>query len=212
MILKVIQNKLKGNNYFSLILEKPEGFDFYPGQYLDVKLTNDSRAFTISSSPTEGLLMITSKIGRTSFKKFMQKLKKGDVITASHPVGTFILDESTPAVFIAGGIGITPFRSIIKYILDRKIPTTITLIYSASRDFAFKNELDKWQKQLPGLKIYYLDTSKEGRLSQKRLNTFGHSFIYYLAGSHGFVDNLEEILLKMGVDETNIRTDRFDGY
>ena len=121
----------------SLILEKPKGFSFYAGQYLDVKLlVNDplgnTRAFTISSSPTEDFLMISPKKGITKFKKALENLKIGDIITTSHPAGTFILDETESAIFIAGGIGITPFRSMIKYALDQKLITPITLIYSNS--------------------------------------------------------------------------------
>lgn len=229
MILRIIKNKKLGNNYFSLILEKPKGFDFYPGQYLDIELPvkdkfGKTRAFTIASSPTEDFLMITPQIGRTPFKKFMEKIKTGDTISASYPAGTFTLDESSPAFFIAGGIGITPFRSMVKYVLDRKISTPIILIYSSSKEFAFKKELDIWQKQLPNLTIHYLDTNKEDRLNRRKLlkaisdkqslrsNDLKLDTIYYLAGSHSLVDNLEDILLNLEIDQINIRTDRFDGY
>lgn len=228
MILKVIKNKKLGNNYFSLILEKPKGFNFYPGQYLDIELPvednppdggGNTRAFTISSSPTEDFLMITPQKGKTPFKNFMEKIKTEDTITASHPAGTFTLDESSPAVFIAGGIGITPFRSIIKYVLDKKISTPITLIYSSSGNFPFKDELDSWQKQLPNLTIHYVNTATDDRLNIKGVftlypknNNSQASLIFYLAGSHAMVNSIEAMLLKMGIDQTNIRTDKFDGY
>lgn len=227
MTLKVKRNRPEVDSCFSLILEKPTGFSFYPGQYLDVELpvkdkNGNTRAFTISSSPTEDFLMITTKKGVSVFKKYLENLRSEDIITTSHPAGTFTLDEKTAAVFIAGGIGITPFRSIIKYVFDKKIPTPITLIYSASDDsisagknlFIFKDQLDQWQKQLPNLKLNYLDTNKEGRLDrQKLLKALENGeIIYYLAGPPAMVDNLENILLKGGIDQTNIRTDRFDGY
>lgn len=217
MILKVQQKKSETNNSFSLILEKPQGFSFYAGQYLDIELPvqdklGNSRTFTISSSPTEHFLMITSKKGITPFKKFMEKLKKGDTITTSHPIGTFTLDESVPAVFMAGGIGITPFRSIIKYALDKHLSTPMTLIYCSSGDFVFKEELDQWQKQLSNLTTNYIDTSKEGRLKKLDTKHIIPNTIYYLAGPPTMVDDLENILLKEGTDQTNIRTDRFDGY
>lgn len=214
MILKVISKKAETKNTFSLVLEKPANFSFYTGQYLDVELPvqdkyGNTRAFTIASSPTEDFLMITSKKGTTPFKKFMENLKPGDNITASHPAGTFTLDESEPAVFIAGGIGITPFRSIIKYVLDQNFKTPLTLIYSNSdNNFLFKKELDWWQKQLPNLKIQYVVTSKEGRPPV----TCNLSTIYYLAGPPKMVDDFAKMLLELGVDETNIRYDRFDGY
>lgn len=217
MQLKLIKLKKESNNCFSLILEKPAGFKFYPGQYLDIKLpVNDpngkTRAFTISSSPSEDFLMITPKKGITPFKKFVENLKVGDEIESSHPAGTFTLDETSPAIFLAGGIGITPFRSMIKYALDQKLKTTITLIFSNSdEDFPFKKELNGWRQQLPDLDIIYYNSSENGRFSKLPTTTYNLP-IYYLAGSHSFVNNLAQILLYAGVDETNIRYDRFDGY
>lgn len=230
MQIKIKDIKKRTKDTFSLIFEKPEGFAFYAGQYLDVELPvydkkyGSSRNFTISSSPTEDFLMITTKKGGTLFKKFMASLKPGDTITASHPAGTFILDETEPAVFLAGGIGITPFRSMVKYVLDKSLSTPITLIYSNSdEDFIFKKELDSWQKHLPNLTIYYIVTNKAGRLNEEKLQQLYPRFakrakpytlnpIFYLAGKPSMVDDFEEILLRLGVDSTNIRTDRFDGY
>lgn len=212
MQLKITAKQDFGN-YFSLIFEKPLGFYFYPGQYLDYELEKDTRAFTISTSPTEDFLMLTAKKGPSEFKKALSKLKPGSEITTSHPVGTFILDESSPAVFIAGGIGITPFRSMIKYALDQKLKTPITLIYSNSDDnFLFKQELDKWKQHLPKLNIIYHNSTKNGRLTTLSPKPYPLNPIYYLAGSHGFVDNMEKILIELGVDQSNIRYDRFDGY
>lgn len=217
MILRVLNKKTEGKSSLSLIFEKPKGFDFYPGQYLDIKLpvkdpNGDTRAFTISSSPAEDFLMITPKKGISNFKKALEKLNVGDAISSSHPAGTFILDESSPAIFIAGGIGITPFRSIIKYALDQKLKAPITLIYSNSdQNFLFKNELDQWQKLYPKLSIIYHNTSIKGRLTSLP-NINYHSPIYYLAGPPKMVDDFEKILLEMGIDGVNIRYDRFDGY
>lgn len=212
MVLKIIDKKTEINGCFSLIFQKPAGFFFYAGQYLDVKLGGDARAFTISSSPTENFLMITTKYGQSRFKKALEKLKADDTIQTSHPAGTFILDEEESAVFIAGGIGITPFRSMIKYAVSSKIKTPITLIYSNSdNNFLFKKELDEWQDWYGGLDIEYINTSKQGRLTHLP-STIYHLPIYYLAGSPSFVDDMAKILLEMGLDEINIRYDRFDGY
>lgn len=213
--LKKIKN---AQGCFSLIFEKPAGFSFYPGQYLDIKLrvndpNGDTRAFTVSSSPTEEFLMVTPKKGTSPFKKFMEQLKSGDTIESSHPAGTFTLDESSTAVFIAGGIGITPFRSIIKYAVDQKLKTPITLIYSNSdENFLFKDELDNWQKINHKLKIIYHNSTLLGRLKHLYPKPQTLNPTYYLAGSHGFVNDTAKILIDSGIDETNIRYDRFDGY
>lgn len=226
MNLKIKEFKKEVNDCFSLIFDRPENFNFYPGQYLDITLPikdldkrGKVRAFTIASSPTEEFLQITSKRGISDFKKHIQNLKPGDEISATHPAGTFTLDETESAVFLAGGVGITPFRSIIKYALDQKLKNLpagrqapITLIYSNSNaDFLFKEEFNEWQDKLPNLKIYYHNSSKKGRLNMQNLSTVLNS-IYYLAGSWGFVDDMEKIILELGVDPLDIRYDRFDGY
>ena len=212
MQLKITAKQDFGN-YFSLVFEKPKGFIFYPGQYLDYELESDTRAFTISTSPTEDFLTLTAKKGSSEFKKALDKLKPGDEIITSHPAGTFILDESSPAVFIPGGIGITPFRSMIKYALDQKLKTKITLIYASSdENFIFKQELEKWQQDLPNLDIIYHNSTKLGHLTTLSPKPYPLNPIYYLAGSHEFVNAMEKILLEMKIDQTNIRYDRFDGY
>ena len=220
MQLKIKDIQKHSEKYFSLIFKKPSGFSFYPGQYLDIKLpvrdpNGDTRAFTISSSPTENFLMITPKKGSSPFKKYLEKLKAGDNIESSHPAGTFILDETEPAVFITGGVGITPFRSMLRYAVDQKLKKPIILIYTnADNDFLFKEELDIWKKKL-NLTIDYHNSSLTGHLAITQLATAVSSYVvstYYLAGSHGFVNNIAELLIKLGVDQTSIRYDRFDGY
>ncbi len=217
MILKVIDKKKESEDAFSLILEKPKNFSYYPGQYLDIELpVNDplgnTRAFTISSSPTENYLMITPKKGVSKFKKKLESLKTGDSITCSHPAGTFTLDELSPAVFIAGGIGVTPFRSMIKYAVDQRLSISITLVYSSSDgSYLFKEELILWQKTYPKLSITYHHTENSGHLYlDSKFRIFDS--IYYLAGPPKMVNSTEKMLLKLGVDAINIRYDRFDGY
>ena len=218
MILKVKQVKTDTEDVFSLIFEKPKDFQFYAGQYLDYELPikdplGNTRAFTISASPTEDFLMLSTKYGSTPFKKALAQLKAGDEIKTSHPAGTFTLDESSSAVFIAGGVGITPFRSMIKYAVDNHIKTPITLLYSNTDDnFLFKKELKEWVKLLPKLTIIYHNSTQNGHLTTLYPIPYTLYPIYYLAGSHSFVNDLEKILIDSGVDETNIRYDRFDGY
>lgn len=224
MELKVKRLKKKSSNAFSVIFDKIDT-RFYPGQYIEF----DDKCFTIASSPSEDFLMITTRPGISDFKKKLENIKVGEILETSHPAGTFTIDEVDPAVFLAGGIGITPFRSMIKWVVDRKLKTPITLIYSNSdENFIFKDELDSWQSELPNLTIHYINTGKDGRLDKEKLEQLVSStyhlvptsvarqrqasLIYYLAGPPAMVDNFEAILLNMGVDKTNIRTDRFDGY
>ncbi len=212
MILKIIEKKTETKDVFSLVFEKPSEFSFYPGQYLDYELGGDTRVFTISASPTDEFLMLTTKKGQSEFKKALAKIKAGNEVKTSHPAGTFTLDESSPAVFIAGGIGITPFRSMIKYAFDQKLKTPITLIYLNSDDnFVFKKELEKWQAKL-NLKVIYHNSTKLGHLITLSPKPYPLNPIFYLAGPPKMVDSFEKMLLDAGVDKTNIRYDQFDGY
>lgn len=221
MQLKVKGIKKESKDTISIILEKPDNFSFYPGQFLDIELSvkdslGPTRILSLSSSPSEDFIMLTYKKGTSHFKKKLQTLKAGDLISSSFPAGTVVIDDSSPLVLMPGGIGIAPHRSMIKWAVDRKLNLPITLIYSNSdSDFIFKKELDEWQKQYPKLTIHYVITSKDGRLNKSQLapivSMYGTA-VYYLAGKPSMVDDFEKILLELGIDETSIRTDRFDGY
>lgn len=212
MILKVLQIKKEAGNAFSVIFANPRN-RFYPGQYIEI----ENRCFSIASSPSEDFLMLTTRPGISDFKKRLVKVKPGDTLESSHPAGTVTIDEIDPAVFLAGGIGITPFRSMIKWALDRKLDLLMTLIYSnPDENFIYQDELDSWQKQLPNLTIHYINTSQDGRLDEAKLKQLASIYhlvpIFYLAGPPKMVDDFEKILLNMEIDSTNIRTDRYDGY
>ncbi|MEK7617091.1 MAG: FAD-dependent oxidoreductase [Patescibacteria group bacterium] len=238
MQLKAKKIKKETKGIFSLILEKPENFMFYPGQFLDIELpVNDpkgnTRILSISSSPSEDFIMLTFKLTSSPFNKKLQDLKVGDLISSSYPAGTVVIDDSSPIIFMAGGIGIAPHRSMIKWAVDQsrlnrdqKLNLPITLIYSNSdSDFIFKKELDQWVKTYPKLTIHYIVTSKDGRLDSEKLKLYPIPYlrgaeassaytlypIFYLAGPPSMVDDFENILLNLGIDETSIRTDRFDG-
>lgn len=224
MKLKVKNHKKINSNTYQLIYEKPINFFFYPGQYLDISLPIEDqdkrgqiRGFTIGASPTEDFLMTTYRQGISDFKTHFVNLKPGDEIEVSHPSGTFILDETEGAAFLAGGIGITPFRCMIKYALDKNLKIPITLIFSNPNDeFVFKEELDKWQKEYPKLKVFYVNTSRDGRIDAKKLTTNYQlpttNTTYYLAGPLEMVQNYSKALKMAGIDKINIRIDPFDGY
>jgi glycine betaine catabolism B len=220
--LTVKQTKKHDNNTLSILFKKPAGFQFYPAQFIDVAVDipnpDKGRIYSLSSSPTEDFLMITLRYGITEHKKRLQTLKVGESVEISHPNGTYTLDENSPAVMLAGGVGIASHRSMIKFAVDSKLKIPITLIYSnPDENFIFKRELDFWQKQYPKLTIHYLNTTKSGRLTKDKLITFYPKYqildtIYYLAGPPSFVEDMEKILTQLKVDRVNIRLDSFDGY
>lgn len=200
-----------------------------PGQYIYItlpKLTHpddrgETRHFTISSSPSEGeLIKITTRLREQSgYKLTLDELQIGTVVSSKGLGGEFSFIPNKKAnVFLAGGIGITPFRAIIKYNIDKHINTPIQLIYSNSNDdFVFRKELDIWQKENAFLKINYFDSLVSGHLDIQKLSSLIPSdqlnnINYYVVGPNKFVNAMEEILSIMKVSEDNILTEKFIGY
>jgi ferredoxin-NADP reductase len=205
---------------------------FAPGQYLYYTLPHlnypdargATRSFTIASSPTENnSLRLTTRIRQESgYKKTLDELPIGTEIETQGPNGTFIFDEKEtgPHIFLAGGIGITPFRSMIKYVADRNLKNQIYLIYSNSdSDITFKKDLDEIAEAHPNIKIQYIISSVEGHLDEPKISKLTGNWkleitkcICWLCGPPPFIDAVHEILTKMGVPSGKIRFEKFTGY
>ena len=198
------------------------------GQYIYITLPylnypderGDTRHFTISSSLTEGdLVRITIRIRQESgYKKTLDELLIGSVVEGKGPQGTFVFDSKIENnIFLAGGIGITSFRSMIKYNIDQKLDIPIFLIYSNSdSEFVFKEELDKWQKENDFLKVTYFDSSISGHLDSSKLSSLVSSDLmssmFYVVGPNAFVNAMEEILEQLKIPSGKILTEKFTGY
>lgn len=210
-------------------------FSFSPGQYLEWTLSHrfsddrgNRRYFTIASSPTEHDVRIGVKFYNppSTFKRALVTMKAGDVISASQLAGEFVMpkDKSRKLVFIAGGIGITPFRSMIQYMLDSKESRSIALFYSNKKaeDIAYKEIFDRSQKEL-GIKIVYLLTGEPGPISGMYTEPLSaeiiarevpdyHERIFYISGPHSMVETFEKILHEMGIPGHRIKVDYFPGF
>jgi len=222
---------------YDFVFNLNKNFSFTPGQYLEWTLgfkNPDSRGnrryFTIASSPTEKDLRIGIKFypNSSSFKKNLFSLNKGDKIIAGNLAGDFVLpnDENKKIVFILGGIGITPFRSIVKYLLDNNKKISAVVFYSnkSKSDIVYKELLDEAESKL-GIKTIYNLTDLEnvpkdwhgekGRLNEniikKHVPDYKERF-FYLSGPHAMVAGFEEVLHAMGIRPTNIKKDFFPGY
>ena len=154
--------------------------DYTAGQYafFDIGgVYNDPRGpirhFTVSSSPTEDFVMITTRIRDTPYKKRLSSLEEGTIVKVRGPQGKFVLhdDYSKPAVFLSGGIGVTPFRSMIKYATDRQLPIRIVMFDSNrnQENTLFKKEFDECVDRNKNLKIIYTITEEvvESKPDQK---------------------------------------------
>lgn len=200
----------------------PGKLNFEPGQYLEWTLpvkNPDSRGnrryFTVASSPTEDSLRIAVRMAKekgSAFKRTLLELNPGDQIVAGSLSGDFILpkDKSKKLVFIAGGIGITPFRSIIKYLNDKGETRDIVLFYAAAdeKDFVYKDVFKN-------VKLVTLVTPKQGFITEELLKKEVPDYKnrqYYLSGPPSMVDSYKDMLHKAGVSWRNITTDFFSGY
>lgn len=196
---------------------------FSPGQYMEWTLSHsrpDSRGtrryFTLASSPTEGNLRIGTKFveNSSSFKKKLLSLESGDEIAAGQLSGEFTLPKSPnqKCVLIAGGIGVTPFRSMLKYLLDTKQKWPITLLYSEKTqgEFVYRDIFEQAKKEL-GIKV----VCKVGRFDSEAIRKEVPDYkenLFYLSGPHSMVEGFRSVLKSMGVSAKFIKTDFFPGY
>lgn len=220
----------RGTKTFFWELDKPA--NFLPGQYFYFTLPKlefsdprgETRHFTISSSPTENKFGFTTRIREESgYKKTLDALSIGSVVEVDGPTGTLILDESESDknhVFLAGGIGITPFRSYIKYNVDKGLKIPMFLIYSNNNpEFVFKKELDQIAKANDYIKIAYFDSSKSGHLDAPKIKKLFDAWdlvlgtsTMWLVGPPPFVDAIEVALEKLKIDSDKIMSEKFTGY
>jgi ferredoxin-NADP reductase len=217
--------------------EKPPGFDFKPGQAADLTLLNppetDSegnvRTFSIASAPFEDQLMFATRMRDTAFKRSLKKIPLGTVVKMDSAMGSFTLHKNSakPAVFLGGGIGITPFSSIVRQADHDRAPHKLYLFYSNRRpeDAPFVEVLQNLEKTNPQFRFIATMTemprSKEtwkgetGRINQEMLSKYLNDLrgpIYYVAGPPAMVTGMRKMLVASGVDEDDIRTEEFSGY
>ena len=221
MKLKLIDKRIETKNIKTFIF-KPEGsITWTAGQYLIYSLPHENsdtrgkmRFFTISASPFEKNPSITTKIidKSSSFKKTLDSLDLGQTIETKGPDGDFVIENVRKKyVFIAGGIGITPFFSIIKQLNYEKKPINITLFYISNNKFVFKDVFDKISKTHIEFKTHYLNERIDKKIIKEKINNL-KEYIFYVSGPDPMVDDLEVLLKKLGVSKDKLKLDYFSGY
>ena len=138
----------------SFVFKRPEGFDYKAGQwmYVNIKIEGATKMhhFTITSSPTEDYLMFTKKITDSPYSQALDKMKGDEWFRLWGPYGDFHFSGEYPKLgFLSGGIGITPLRSMLRYIADKKLPTGVKMLYAnkTEADIVFRDELEEMQRQ-----------------------------------------------------------------
>ena len=208
--------------------------DFKPGQYFWVELLDPPyddekgprRHITVVNSPTErGVLGLCTRLRDSAFKRSLAKVEVGDEVEVEEPKGEFVLPEDTEQryVFVAGGIGITVFRCMLRYIADTGKPYKVTLVYS-NRDresTAFLDELQELEQTLPEFRLLVTMTEDDGwegetrRIDAQMLRDhLGElqPFTYLVAGPPAMVEGVAGQLGEAGVPEEQVLASRFSGY
>ncbi len=184
-----------------------------------------TKHLSISSSPTEDFLEVTKRLTGHPFSKALAALKEGDKVLLKGPFGKFTYaGEDKKICMLSGGIGITPLRSIIKYIFDKMIDTDIVLFYSNSRedDIAFQNEFEEMKKRYPKFNIVNTVTMPgpswtglTGRITADMIKNHMPDYlnrVFYISGPTGMVDSMLILLKEINVPEEQIKKEFFTGY
>lgn len=223
LLLKLEKKNKIASDIYDFVFKSNKQFSFLPGQYLEWTLSHDNpdnrgnrRYFSIASSPTEDNLRIGVKFSPngSSFKKSLLGFKENQVIVASQLAGDFILpkDVNKKLVFVAGGIGITPFRSMVKYLLDSNEKRDIVLLFSVKSvdQFVYKELFDKADQNLSIKNSYVVGRITSQMIIESVIDYQDRTF--YLSGPHSMVEAFEQTLKNMGIPSSQIKVDFFPGY
>jgi ferredoxin-NADP reductase len=214
-----------------------QSYPYTAGQYaffeLDALTVPDARGnrrhFTLSSSPTEhGVVQFTTRLRGSGFKETLRSAPLGTEVTLEEPQGDFVLPTGAqqPIVFLAGGIGVTPFRSILRCTADEILPYNLTLLYAAQSpaQLAFRREFEFLPEEHSNLQIVFIvndsggdpaykgelgmiDTDKIRKYAPDLANT-----LFYSSGPPPMVKAMQDLLKSLNVPDEHIRVEHFSGY
>ena len=212
----------------ALRLEKPAGFAFKAGQAMDVILADgEAHAFSIVSAPYEDELAVATRLRDTTYKRALASLGEGDTGSLDGPFGSLTLhkDAARPAIFVAGGIGITPFMSILRQAARERAQRDLVLVYSnrSPGDAAFLDELVELGRRHPRIRVVATMTEAQGSSWRGETRFVGADLlrevgaglanpVWYVAGPPGMVRATRAALESQGVDDEDLRVEEFTGY
>ncbi|MFH1413713.1 MAG: FAD-binding oxidoreductase [Candidatus Omnitrophota bacterium] len=228
--LRIIEIIKRTDSVKSVRLEISKEREYRAGQFMCVHLLSEKeckRYLSLSSSPTEkGYIEFTKKITESDFSKVLDNLKVGDSLRVEYPMGNFTLkDPKAKVAFLSGGIGITPIRSISKFVVDSNLGTDLVLLYAnrTAKDIAFKQDFDLMQKSYPKLKVVHVLCEadpgfrcREGRIDTEIIKSEIAGYQerrFYLCGPPAMVEAMKKILSEeLNLAKDNIITENFTGY
>jgi NAD(P)H-flavin reductase len=226
----VVSSRRLTPSTYEVVARKPNGFSFLPVQFTFLTLMTDrgpdTRPMSLATSPSRQNLEYGVRISGSPYKRAFASLKPGDAVVVQGPFGDFLLDEERPAVFIAGGIGITPLKGMAEYAADKGLKIPIRLLYSnrTEDEIVYRKELEDLERQNPRLQVFHTLTGEtisdswaglRGRIRPDLLTKASEGLVrplYYLSGKPRMVSAIFDLLGQEGVQQEDIRVEAFRGY
>lgn len=234
---RVVERSEAAQGIAVLRLEKPEGYAFRAGQWCFLNLPDRGfgddrglrRHLSFASAPADDELVFATKLSGSAFKQTLSRLEPGDEIGLEEPKGSFALPEGTgtPLVFLAGGIGITPFRSLIRHVVQQGTGHQIALLYSnrSPEEAVFLDDLTELCAGRPNLRFAATmtrmgDSSRTwdgptGRIGPDLVRAECPEWeraVFLLSGPPPMVDAMAASLGELGIPGDRVRTEKFSGY
>ena len=235
--VKLLGSQIVAESTVAFRFQRPPGFDYKPGQTVDITLSDLSagdgnglrRTFSLVSAPHEADLIVATRMRDSDFKRILKAAAVGSEVQLEGPFGSFTLHGNCarPAVFIAGGIGITPFMSMLGQVTKERQQRHMTMIYANRRpeDASFLAQLEQLEREHSTLRLIATVTSigKSGTSWHGHIGHIDESLlkkaaselvapIYYVAGPPSMVAAVRQLLNHIGVDDDDIRSEDFVGY
>jgi ferredoxin-NADP reductase len=231
--LRFVRRLDEGENVASFVFDADRPLGHRAGQAMRLTVPHPepddrgiSRTFTISSAPSEPFAMISTRLSEppSTFKRALRLLEPGAVVEARGPYGRFVYaGDDRPAVFVAGGIGVTPFRSMLVELASQRAGAPVTLLYAnRSPDIPFRALFDGLARHWPGLRIVYTVTrptpdwrGQVGRVDEGMLRRHVPNLsrpLFYVSGPAAMVEATAGMLSVLGVGPDRVKRESFPGY
>lgn len=207
-------------DYYVITLKPTEDLSWRPGEHGIFTLPGKSirgqkfRAFSVASIPAEGVMIIATRTRSpiSDFKKELIRLQKGEEVGVRGPFGWFtVKDETSPLVFIAGGVGIAPFRALMKQVEGKSRP--VEILYSSSDAYLFEEEIAQMVEKGDPFKLHKTKGRDETAQKLEAIATrYGKDAYYYVSGSQSFIKSVKVQIKKHAIPKKRILNDPFIGY
>ncbi len=223
----IVSREMVAESTLALTIARPTDFEFTPGQNTLVSIPGPHaehlKELTIASAPYEREIVLATRIRNSKFKDALYALRVGDAITLRSASGGLWSESAAPQVWLSGGIGITPFRSIVRELIHTGGPLDVTHIHS-DRSHArvpFAAEFESYTREHSGYQFIPTMTSearqdeRKGRINADMLTELVPTHAectFSVVGSESFVASMRSVLATLGISQSCIRTERFEGY